>query len=53
MHHFGMRQTDRITQNSDGQGKSLQKAFNTIKSAAENVRPKKVGPSHAIPMQLD
>ncbi|KAL4231442.1 Phosphatidylinositide phosphatase SAC2 [Mactra antiquata] len=41
MHHFGMRQTDRITQNSDGQGKSLVKALNTIKSAAENVVPKK------------
>ncbi|XP_060589408.1 phosphatidylinositide phosphatase SAC2-like [Ruditapes philippinarum] len=41
MHHFGIRQTDRITQNADGQGKSLQKTWNTIKSAAENVKPKK------------
>ncbi|XP_053406401.1 phosphatidylinositide phosphatase SAC2-like [Mercenaria mercenaria] len=41
MHHFGIRQTDRITQNADGQGKSLQKTWNTIKSAAENVKPRK------------
>ena len=42
MHHFGIRQTDRITQNADGQGKSLQKTWNTIRSAAENVKPRKV-----------
>lgn len=40
-HHFGIRKTDRITQAADGQGKSLQKTWNTLKSAAENVKPKK------------
>ena len=41
-HHFGIKRTERITQNNDGQGKSLQKTLNTLKSAAENIKPKKV-----------
>ncbi|XP_052772065.1 phosphatidylinositide phosphatase SAC2-like [Mya arenaria] len=40
-HHFGLKRTDRIAQHPEGQGKSLQKAWNTMKSAAENVKPKK------------
>ncbi|XP_064631309.1 phosphatidylinositide phosphatase SAC2-like isoform X2 [Lineus longissimus] len=39
-HHFGMRKTDKIN-SSDAQQKALQKTWNQIKSAAENVKPKK------------
>jgi len=41
-HHFGMKKTDRISQQTEGQGKAIQKTWNTIKSAAENVKPRKV-----------
>ncbi|XP_074643385.1 phosphatidylinositide phosphatase SAC2-like isoform X2 [Tubulanus polymorphus] len=40
-HHFGMRKTEKITQSPDGSKMPLQKTWNQIKSAAENVKPKK------------
>ncbi|XP_067657111.1 phosphatidylinositide phosphatase SAC2-like isoform X2 [Haliotis asinina] len=40
-HHFGIKKPERITQAGDDQTLSLQKTWNTIKSAAENVKIKK------------
>ena len=41
-HHFGMQKPSQIQKGGDQQGKKLQKTWNSIKSAAENVKPKKV-----------
>lgn len=41
LHHFGMKRTQRITQQAEGKQQALQKTWKTIKSAAENVKPKK------------
>ncbi|WAR21425.1 SAC2-like protein [Mya arenaria] len=53
-HHFGLKRTDRIAQHPEGQGKSLQKAWNTMKSAAENVKPKKrqYAPTYHLDLEL-
>lgn len=41
-HHFGIKKPERITQAAQGQRRALQKTLSSIKSAAENVKPKKV-----------
>ncbi|XP_064601355.1 phosphatidylinositide phosphatase SAC2-like [Liolophura sinensis] len=40
-HHFGIKKPERITQAAQGQKRALQKTLSSIKSAAENVKPKK------------
>ena len=41
-HHFGLSRMEQMVRLPDSQTKSLAKTWNSIKSAAENVKPRKV-----------
>ena len=41
-HHFGIKSPEKINHAPEPQQRSLQKTWNSIKSAAENVKPKKL-----------
>ena len=41
-HHFGIKRSSDITKIPEGYQKPLQKTWNTLKTAAESVKPKKV-----------